>query len=82
MGPEYLVGFAIVLVTLGIVVSIGAVILGNIGQNNVIANDTDAQSIITNSKGGLTNMSSLFGVLGIVFASAVVIGTVYLIWRQ
>jgi hypothetical protein len=82
LAPESMVGYAIVLVIVGVVAAVGAVILGNLGQNSAIANDTEAQQIISNSKGGLTNMTSLLGVVGITIAAVIVIGIVYLVWKQ
>ena len=82
VAPESMVGYAIVLVVVGVISAVGAVILGNLGQNSAIANDSEATTIISNSKGGLSNMTSLLGVVGITIAAAIVIGVVYLIWNQ
>ncbi len=74
-----IIGMAIALVVIGVTAAVGVLILSQIGSNSAIANDTDAQTTITNSKGGIVNLTTLLGVAGIVVVAGFII---YIIMRS
>lgn len=73
------------LVTIGIVASVGALVLGkmdNLTDTGGSLANADANTAVGNALTGITDSTSLFPVLGIVIVAAVVIGFLALFNNQ
>jgi hypothetical protein len=76
-------GVVLILVTIGIFLSVGALILAEIqDQDTVNPNDTNSSASYNateDSLSGLTTLSSFLTIIAVVIAAAVILGVVFLI---
>ena len=68
-----IIGMAIALVVIGVVSGVGILILTNIGSQDIVANNTNAQTAINNSQTGIVNLTTLLGVAGIVVVAGFIL---------
>ena len=61
------------LLIVGVIVVAGFVVIGTLAANTTIAADDDAQLAINDTKDGLGNLTTFFGIIAIVAALTVVI---------
>lgn len=73
VGLSTLQEVAMALVLIGAVTSIGAIVLTQIGNDSSISADATASSIVNNSKTGVLNLTSNFGLIGTVAGLAAVL---------
>jgi hypothetical protein len=68
--------FIITLVIIGVVAAVGMLIFGALAASDVIASNTEAQTVINNSQDTVLNYTALLPIVGTIFAAVVLLGAV------
>lgn len=72
-------GVVILLITIGIFLAVGAIILTEVQSTDVVTTGDDAYNATDDALSGLDTLSSFQTVIAVVVAAAVILGIVFLI---